>query len=491
MVRYGRAAVAGLVLVSLAGCGTRLTHQQLETDAFGPSADGTATGLGTGGAGTPGVSSETGPTSAAGGSTASAGSGGASSGGGPIGSGPAGSASVSAVTVSGGASTGRSGSGTGTVSGTGSSPAANSSTGPLAPIIIGNVSTLSGPAGTAEAPAVAGLRVWVKWINAQGGILGHPVQLFVDDDGDDPAAHAADIQDLVENKHVIAFVGNEASQTDQGGQSFLDQHHIPVVGGDTSVPIWYSDPMFFPSGAEPDSFAAFALDAAKRFDPQAGSKLGILVCAEAQICSNFASASSSAAPKYGYHIVYNGQASLAQPDYTSNCLSANSAGAGLLVTIFDQASIKRVGRSCSSQGYHPVYIVDSAVDSTFDGDPTWNHAVIGGPSFPFEGASGTGPDQFYAAIKQYDPSDPLSGTLAVGWISGRIFQAAAQGVGATPTTAQILNGLWSVKNDTFGGLVGPLTYNKGAAATPMRCYFPMLMSGGHWTAPLNDTPVCL
>ena len=124
-------------------------------------------------------------------------------------------------------------SGSGAAAGTG--PAVAVTAGPLAPIIVGNVGNYSGPAGSSDGMAPVALHVWGQWVNAHGGIAGHPVQVFTADDGGDPARSRSLIQDMLENKHVIAFVGNSLPLDVDAGIGYLEQKHIPVVGGDLTA----------------------------------------------------------------------------------------------------------------------------------------------------------------------------------------------------------------------------------------------------------------
>ena len=82
-------------------------------------------------------------------------------------------------------------------------------------VVIGSVGTLSGPAGATIGQVATGVQVWARFINKRGGVRGHPVRLITQDDGGDPARHRAIVQDLVESRHVIAFVGNPEALTGQ------------------------------------------------------------------------------------------------------------------------------------------------------------------------------------------------------------------------------------------------------------------------------------
>ena len=76
-----------------------------------------------------------------------------------------------------------------------------------------------------------------------------------------------------------------------------------------------------------------------------------------QICRDGAEVFPKYAPKAGFEFVYQGSGSLAQPDFTAECLAARNAGAQVLVPIMDANSVQRIARSCNSVGYKPVFSV--------------------------------------------------------------------------------------------------------------------------------------
>jgi branched-chain amino acid transport system substrate-binding protein len=80
-------------------------------------------------------------------------------------------------------------------------------------ISLGNVGTLSGPVGSIGVGMLQATQAWVKHVNARGGLNGHPVQVIAVDDGGDPARYRAGLQDLAENKKVLAFVNNAQELT--------------------------------------------------------------------------------------------------------------------------------------------------------------------------------------------------------------------------------------------------------------------------------------
>jgi branched-chain amino acid transport system substrate-binding protein len=71
-----------------------------------------------------------------------------------------------------------------------------------------------------------------------------------------------------------------------------------------------------------------------------------------------------------------------------------------------------------------------------------------------------------------------------GWVSGKLVERAAAALTADrPTSAQLLAGLWTVKNDTLGGLTSPLTFTANQPATPTSCGFLITIKAGTWISP--------
>jgi branched-chain amino acid transport system substrate-binding protein len=95
-----------------------------------------------------------------------------------------------------------------------------------------------------------------------------------------------------------------------------------------------------------------------------------------------------------------------------------------------------------------------------------------------------GVSEFLNAMKAYLPGTPPGPSEAGGWTSGKLFERAAAAMTEPPTTAALLEGLWSIKNDTLGGITGPRTFVR-AQPTPQNpsCGYDMVMEKGAWRSP--------
>ena len=65
-------------------------------------------------------------------------------------------------------------------------------------IRIGMPLALTGPLGSAGEQMRRGAQLWAKQVNAKGGVIGRPIQLFISDTGGDPASCVRKAQEAVE-----------------------------------------------------------------------------------------------------------------------------------------------------------------------------------------------------------------------------------------------------------------------------------------------------
>jgi branched-chain amino acid transport system substrate-binding protein len=340
------------------------------------------------------------------------------------------------------------------------------------------VGTYSGLIGAIFAGGQQTLQVWAAYTNAHGGLNGHPVHMIIEDDGGDPATNQTETQQEVTQDHVIAFIGNLVPLTASASVSYLQQQSIPVIGGDASSSVWWQSPMLFPQA----SFINNESDYSAREAAAAGyTKIGLLYCIEDATCTAGYTTlvTQGGAKAAGVDVVYSASYSLTQPDFTSQCLAAQQAGATAIFFAGDGDSLVRMARDCSAQNFKPEYMADSiAVSASVQADPLLNGLLSTQSNFPWTDNFTPAQATYQAAMKTYAPGLAGSATSAAEWTSGELAVAADQFLGATPTSAQFLQGLWAIKNNTLGGLAPPLTFNAHGLPSQPSCYFEMVLKNG-------------
>lgn len=297
----------------------------------------------------------------------------------------------------------------------------------------------SGPAGSSTSAAPTALRVWAQWVNAHGGIAGHPVEVFTADDGADPARSRSLIQDMVENRHVIALVGNMTPETSDAGVSYLEQKHIPVIGGDLATGQWTSSPVFLPMGT---TWLPLIESALKSAHDAGATKVAVLYCVESSACEAADQHVNDTASRYGEQVVYTSRVTVTQPDYTAQCLGMQQNGAQAIWLSVDASSQQRIANSCGRQKYHPVYLLPNVASTTEEArTPALDGTIAPAPVFPWMVPGGNPEiDAYQQAMLEYAPGVEGSGSTAIEWVSGELFRRAAAGVRDVATSDAILNG---------------------------------------------------
>jgi branched-chain amino acid transport system substrate-binding protein len=411
----------------------------------------------------------------------------------------AGSASPGGAAAGGGAASGNAGSGSNaaTPKPTAPKPAPGQPATPAvpppgsSPVILASIGTQSGPAASTLKPVTDGAQLWVKHINAKGGLNGHPVKLFVYDDNGDPARHRAQAQEAIERQKAIAFLANAEPLTGQGSVDYINSKGVPVIGTSGGTVWSYSSPMYFPQASDGDPFLLMGL-AALADQVKDKKKLATVTCAEATACGDADRLFAENAKKFGYNHVYRARASIAQPDYTAECLAARNAGADVYMVVLDGNSVSRFAAACARQAYKPQFstIVTIVLDR-FKDDPNLGSIAASSHVFPYFQTGTPATDEFQAAFKAYGGGLSNGVGVAAGWTAGKLLEKAAARLPEPPTTQAILAGLWSIKNDNLGGLTYPLTFTEGKPATPRGCWFNTAVKDGKWISPDGYRLRCL
>jgi branched-chain amino acid transport system substrate-binding protein len=355
---------------------------------------------------------------------------------------------------------------------------------------VGQIGTNSGLLGTFLEAAKTGAEIWVSYINQHGGLNGHKVNLITADDGGDPSTGLSEVQTMVQQDHIIALISSDDILSEPTIATYLDQVQVPDIGGDDVVTQWYTNPMFFPIG----SSARIATDGAmKNAFSEGHTKIGIIACVEfALVCANITSIVQADAAALGGQVVYDANVSLAQPDYTSECLGAKAAGANVLFMAVDANSVIRMAQDCSNQGYTPQYLQNAVVLApVLFSTPLTQGMTVGGGFFPFpEVAPQTA--TFDQAVQQVTGGPPTSSFEAGAWLAGLVLQAASAHLPASnPTPADVLAGLYQIKDDTFGGLTPAITYTQGQPTTSPTCYYIIEVGKTQYEAPNGMQSTCL
>ncbi len=351
----------------------------------------------------------------------------------------------------------------------------------LSEVNIGNVSTLSGVLGELFSPGPAALQVFVSSQNACGGLNGHKIKLFLDDDQGDPSTAASKVQEMIQGKKILAFVGNIQVLTVDGIVPTIKKFGIPIIGSDMTSNTWFTNPLFFPQGSPLQSVGyGFNLAARDYFKKPA---LGTIYCLEVpRACEQYNLSTKELAPGMGVKFIKEIQASLTAPSYVQECLALKNAGVEVLGLLIDAASQHRIARSCLQVDYKPNIVttpISVGNDKQFLQSKPWlGNAYVAMNVFPWVGNTTPAEKYWQASLKKYNPGMTSGGSASYGWMAGALLVAASAGLSAeNPTTQQLLDTLWTFKGQpwtTLGGLSGPRTFGKDVNPRVPYCLFGMI-----------------
>ncbi|MDP9183819.1 MAG: ABC transporter substrate-binding protein, partial [Actinomycetota bacterium] len=270
-----------------------------------------------------------------------------------------------------------------------------------APIRIGAVGTLSG-VGTGQRGTVVAVQAWAKWTNAHGGLNGHPVEVLTVDDHADAAQLRQALQELVEVQHVVAFVGNITLFTlSDGAVKYLQDHQVPMIGGDRLGSQWYSSPMMFPQASAYDAATwIHLLIIITAGGPNA--KVGWLSCVEAAQCRDGDAQLQRYAEDHHVDVRYHAQVSQQQVDFSVECQQAKRAGVQYFALALDLNSVRRVADDCATQGFHPVYETPQTAQSMAK-QQELQGTLFASATFPWVSSSTPAMRAFHQALDAYAP----------------------------------------------------------------------------------------
>lgn len=98
------------------------------------------------------------------------------------------------------------------------------------PIKVGVTVTQSPPGSVVQGTQVKdGLEVTAKMLNDQGGILGRPIELVVEDTQGLPEKARAAVEKLITRDKVVGIVGEHQSSNVLAGMEVAHRYHVPYI----------------------------------------------------------------------------------------------------------------------------------------------------------------------------------------------------------------------------------------------------------------------
>ncbi|MGQ0631400.1 MAG: ABC transporter substrate-binding protein [Sporichthyaceae bacterium] len=367
----------------------------------------------------------------------------------------------------------------------------------LSEVPIGNVSTLSGVLGELFSPGRTALQLFVTAQNACGGLNGHKIKLFIEDDQGDPTTAFSKGLALAQEKKILAFVGNIEVLTVNGFGPVIKRTGIPLLGSDLTHNDYFTNPLIFPQGSSVQSMG-YAMNLGVR-DYFKKTKIGLMYCIEVPVpCNYLRQAMQEMGPEAGVEVIRATQVSITAPTFVQQCLDFKNAGVEVVAFAVDAATERRVAKSCNQVGFFPKvvsYPISVGNEKQFFGEEWLGDTYIPMNTFPWHDNETPVGKYYQAMVKKYAPGTAQGQASSLAWTSGALLLAASANLPAdNPTTQNLLDTLYTFKGQKFtelGGLGGPKTYTAGQNPKIPYCYWSMVANdkGDGWKL-INTKRTC-
>ncbi len=374
-----------------------------------------------------------------------------------------------------------------TSSGGSTAPASPAPTG--TPIKIGVIGSLTGSQASSSNQGDTVGPAWAKWVNANGGINGHPVEVISVDDAGDPTKAQAAEKKLVDSDKVLAIVVGADNLVGAYDADAISKN-VALVSGTANSQDWYTKPGMFPTPTDVLSGLGDQILVAKQFAH--AKKFANLYCAEVAACAQATPPLEAAAKKLGVGIVSLSVSSTAT-SYTAQCLQLQQQGVDYAQLNFTTAAAAKFVQDCQAQNYNPTWgSSEQAIGKDLLGIPD---LTLYGPAYAFPSvADSPVVATFRDAMTKYAKDDNWKeGTASFTWSGLETLRKALANVAASPTAKDVVAALNTIKDDNLDGLLpNKITFTTGKAvpfgAHP--CAFVVGIKDGKTVAPSGLTPLC-
>src|SRR4051812_26325147 len=216
----------------------------------------------------------------------------------------------------------------GTKTASGSSSAPSSAAAPTSPAPTGSlikIGVIGSNSGSQASSCDQGKTVgpaWADWVNANGGLSGHKVQVISVDDAGDPAKAQSAEKQLVDSDQVVAIVVACDNLLSAYSADALSKG-VPLVSGVANDTTWYSKPGAFVTPTDVASGLVDQLIVAKQ--NAKAKKFASLYCAEVAACAQAIGLQKPDAAKIGIGFT-SLSVSATATSYTAQCLQLQQQG---------------------------------------------------------------------------------------------------------------------------------------------------------------------
>ena len=345
----------------------------------------------------------------------------------------------------------------------GGSSGAPSSSGPY---VIGVNEDLSGVLGFQGTPDLAGIRTYVDYVNAHGGVNGKQIKLIALDNASDPATAATDYTEL-QGDHALAVLGFVNSATLVGVEPIAkaapvaDRPVLISLGGPTNL-LYPASELNFSYGLlqqdEADEMVAVLheLAATKHITH---ARIAILAANAASTSDFIAQVKASVSRYPGWSVVDTQLMPIAVTDVTAQALSIAQSKPNFVVMLHNDSGAAVAVPGLRRAGV-TVPIVNAHVPpASFQKLDDANYYGVDGYADPLM-TNIPAVQTMNSRAKEYgQSSNDVGEYFTTGYVAGTVVQKALEACGKNCTPPEFSKALESLHSLNDGGLSGPAGFS--------------------------------
>jgi ABC-type branched-subunit amino acid transport system substrate-binding protein len=346
-------------------------------------------------------------------------------------------------------------------------------------IVLGNVSTLSGPVPGLFAGAVYGTQAAVAYQNSKGGIFGRKLRLEVRDDQFDTGQYKAQTTELASK--VFAFVGS-FSLYDDAAVDVIEKNAIPDFG----IPINDS------RGRLPTNFSTSPIDPAG--GPTGGfeyvqGKFPDAVKAVGSIYGDVPASKQQhqrmqrVAEALGWKFVYTRGYQPTETDFTADVVRMRQSGVKAIFTFAaDDKANARLANAMKQQGFEPEFVLTSYAPSVVELAKDAVEGWYGNSTYvPFLDPDEPGRTPEVKLMLEWlhkvKPGYKADLYIVYTWSMARLAFQAMEQAGPKLTRAGVADAVRKIGQFDAHGLMSP---SNPGAKTPPVCFVITQVKGGQF-----------
>ena len=333
-------------------------------------------------------------------------------------------------------------------------------------IVIGAISSLTGPIAADFNAFVPGMQAYFDYVNASGGVNGHKLVLADNlDDGGNPSQFTQLTHTLLQQDHVFAvgistFFFNPALYAQSG---------TPTYGYNVSGN-WNGPANLFAAGGSVQDYNVGASAVAWLLKQAKATKVAFIsygsgITASYDACN----ADATNLAKAGVTVTYSDLSASLGGNYTPAVQRMQQTGTDFVVSCMQSSDNITLARAIQQYGLkvHQLWLngYDQSLLNQYSSLMQGVYINVNG-NVPFQAVKVypgvyPGMQTYLTAMQRYQPNFVYSDQALQGWQSGALLAAGVLKAGANLTPQNVINQTNQITNFTAGGITSIVNWTVG------------------------------